>query len=32
MRGKAVERALMGEKLFPKDIDKSVRKVLASVS
>lgn len=27
MRGKAVERALIGEKLFPSDIDDRVRKV-----
>lgn len=28
VRGKAIERALIGEKLFPKDIDDRVRKIL----
>ncbi|KAI0061708.1 glycoside hydrolase family 3 protein [Artomyces pyxidatus] len=31
MRGKAVERALAGEKLFPSDIDERVRKILQLV-
>lgn len=30
MRGKAVERALIGEKIFPKDVDDRVRKVYSS--